>query len=486
MRRLTQTLALLTLTATVPQVAQADWQAIVVGQPGPMADLSFADAFHASQAFEKGGIPVIDIIRDLPRARLTDTLAALTDVPRLIIFYSGRIPSGSISMNDGTMPLATILRSAAVAGTQEMILMIENCTSNIPDSAQVILPETPEGMELMVMSSAEFGDTCASGERLSDELKDLSQETALTGPLLDALDDMVVTGSVSTPVMLSAPVLAGSFLDEGVIELLPDDVILLVPIDDDFDEEPEAGDTELLDDTVFIEVVLPARAPTLPQETIDSDEPVITFAALPQAQIAALPLAAGLPEPSVLVGLIEGVTDASLDTGEGESSALDYENLEAARALREANPELFASMLSSGAFDPPEDIVALSLQTELKRMNCYRSRLDNDWGRGSRSSVGRYFQQVGESNPHGQQATVDLFRYIIGRDDVACPTPVAATRSSSSSSTRSSSSNTSRNTSSGSTASSTPSAPAASSGGSSSSSSRPSGNAFGSGSGVFR
>ena len=31
------------------------------------------------------------------------------------------------------------------------------------------------------------------------------------------------------------------------------------------------------------------------------------------------------------------------------------------------------------------------LQTELARMNCYRSRIDGDWGPGSRRSVGWSF-----------------------------------------------------------------------------------------------
>jgi len=486
----------LSSTLTAPSnVDAAPWQAIVVGHPGGgLGQQPFEDAFHASRAFENGGIPVIDIIRDLPRARLTDTLGTLTNVPRLIVFYSGRIPSGSIEMQDGTMPLTTILKSAAAGGTREMVLILENCTDASPTPAQVIVPEAPEGMELMVLTSAAFGGLCEPDERLSDELEDMSNEAVLRGPLLDELDDAIVTGAVSTQIMLSDPVTVGSpLLDTGAITFLPDDVILLTPVDDDFTNvavAPDDDDDLVLNDDLFVEVVLPAREPPLPEEVIQDDGPVITFAALPASQITALPLATGLPEPSIIVGLIEGVTDASLETNPDseDSNALDYSNLEAVRALRVANPELFAAMLATGAFDPSQEELEVALQTELKRMNCYRMRIDGDWGRGSRRAAQQYFDEGKVDASVGTAATFDLFRTILGNKDVACATPVARASSGSRSGGNRSNSGASSNRGTSSSSAPATSSPTRSTGSASSGTSRSSGGGFSSGNfgGVFR
>jgi len=437
----TAALALTLLGLTAAPLAAQEWKAIVVGQPGPGAKMSFADAFHAGQALEKGGLPLIDMIRDMPRARLTDTLAVLEDAPRLLLFYSGRIPSGSVSMQDGTMPLDTILRSASVAGTEEMILMLENCTDQSPVPAQVIVPEPPEGMALMVIASAGPGERCEPDERLSDVLGLMSEEEELTGDLLERLDGMFTVGSVPSPVVMTG---APEEDVQELVELLPEDVILLAPLDGDFSlggGGDDDGFEETIGDDEVIEIVLPARVPGLPQEVVDNT-PVVTFAALPTAQIAALPLAAGLPEPSILVGLIEGVTEASLDVDpepESESTALaSFINDNAAiaaslttlRELRKNDPEMYASLLASGAFDPPAgDVLAKVIQTELRRMNCYLGGIDGDYGPRSRRGSTSYYDELKKkeiASLESPDASVDLFRLILGNDEVRCPDPVVA------------------------------------------------------------
>ena len=187
--------------------------------------------------------------------------------------------------------------------------------------------------------------------------------------------------------------------------------------------------------------MLPARVPDLPQEVVDNT-PVVTFAALPTAQIAALPLAAGLPEPSILVGLIEGVTEASLDVDpepEAESTALaSFINDNAAiaaslttlRELRKNDPEMYASLLASGAFDPPAgDVLAKVIQTELRRMNCYLGGIDGDYGPRSRRGSSSYYDELKKkeiASLESPDASVDLFRLILGNDEVRCPDPVVA------------------------------------------------------------
>ena len=152
--------------------------------------------------------------------------------------------------------------------------------------------------------------------------------------------------------------------------------------------------------------------------------------AAPAPQVAArpraVPGAGGLPAPSIIVGYPEEEVEASFevareeDTGPVSGSELSYENLEGRLAMRDENPTLYSSLVESGAFDPPANQIALALQTELKRMNCYTSVLDNDWGPGSRASVARYFEQRGEPVPT-QDATYELWHTVIDSEDVRCP-----------------------------------------------------------------
>ena len=139
----------------------------------------------------------------------------------------------------------------------------------------------------------------------------------------------------------------------------------------------------------------------------------------------------GLPAPSILVGFLtedgeivsdpEIVAPAIVDSpvsGDG----LGYEDLEARNAMREADPDLFASLVETGAFDPPDAEMARAIQTELARMNCYKSTIDGIWGPGSRRSVTGYYEQVGGSTP-SQDPDARIFRAIIASEDVRCPDP---------------------------------------------------------------
>lgn len=136
----------------------------------------------------------------------------------------------------------------------------------------------------------------------------------------------------------------------------------------------------------------------------------------------------GLPAPSILVGFAtdDDVTVApEVEDGPVAGSGLSYDDLDARNAMREQDAELFASLVESGAFDPPEAELARAIQTELARMNCYRSGIDGIWGPGSRRSVTAYYEEVGGSTP-SQDPDPRIFRQIIANDDVRCPTPAPA------------------------------------------------------------
>lgn len=139
--------------------------------------------------------------------------------------------------------------------------------------------------------------------------------------------------------------------------------------------------------------------------------------------------AEGLPQPSIIIGRIEPGQEAAfgIETLLPESVAalaFGWRDLEAREALRARDPELFAQLVSEGHLDPPADELAVALQTDLARMNCYRSGIDGLWGPGSRRSVGEYFDQLGTDAP-GVNATPAVYRAMMLGGDVACPTPVA-------------------------------------------------------------
>lgn len=152
-------------------------------------------------------------------------------------------------------------------------------------------------------------------------------------------------------------------------------------------------------------------------------------------QGAAIPVAArvsaGLPQPSIIVGLIApgqeeefGVERLLPATVEQVGFPLD--DLAAREAMRESDPDMFRRLIEEGHLDPEADQLNRALQIELARMNCYRSGIDGAWGPGSRRSVGQYFDQVASVDWPDAAPTNDLLRTIIINGDVACPTPVAA------------------------------------------------------------
>jgi hypothetical protein len=156
----------------------------------------------------------------------------------------------------------------------------------------------------------------------------------------------------------------------------------------------------------------------------------LIFAAPAAAQLAAVPRAAGLPEPSIIVGLIEASAPVSFErvpeAADVGSNEITYDNLAARTSLRRQDISLFSSLVDSGAFDPPPELLARALQTELARMGCYTAGIDGNWGRGSVGAVDRYFAQRSEDSPVTRNAEVALFRQIISFEDVACPPPEVA------------------------------------------------------------
>ncbi len=152
-------------------------------------------------------------------------------------------------------------------------------------------------------------------------------------------------------------------------------------------------------------------------------------------QLGATPAAAraaiGMPQPSIIVGMIapgqeEEFGLETLLPATVQQVAFSLDDIAAREALRENQPEIFRRLIEEGHMDPDEAQLNRVLQTELARMNCYRSGIDGAWGPGSRRSVGEYFEELSSVDWPDQSPTNELFRAILLNGDVACPTPVAA------------------------------------------------------------
>jgi hypothetical protein len=97
-------------------------------------------------------------------------------------------------------------------------------------------------------------------------------------------------------------------------------------------------------------------------------------------------------------------------------------------ADRAALEGIFGAALPPGLMlEPPAPadpkVLALAVQTELQRLNCYRGALDGDWGRGSRSALEAYGKAAG-SMPDTLDPTPVLLRTLQALPDgKLCPDP---------------------------------------------------------------
>lgn len=160
--------------------------------------------------------------------------------------------------------------------------------------------------------------------------------------------------------------------------------------------------------------------------------PILAASAAPGIVPAALRAGTGKPLPSLILGRVEAGQEEvfgieRLLPATVEQVGFAWDDVAAREALRTRDPELFRDLVSQGHIDPEAALLNRALQTELQRMNCYRSGIDGQWGPGSRRSVRSYFDQVDGKDWPDQQPTNELFREILLNGDVACPAAVAAT-----------------------------------------------------------
>ncbi len=90
----------------------------------------------------------------------------------------------------------------------------------------------------------------------------------------------------------------------------------------------------------------------------------------------------------------------------------------------------------------PDDL-ARAMQIELQRLGCYTSRIDGDWGRGSRRAMQRFIDASGETGIDDLNPSASSWNILVNIEEAVCgtaPAPRAAPVASSSSSSGGSSS----------------------------------------------
>lgn len=402
----------LCLTCASATLAQG-WEAIVIGQPGPGAARAFSDAYHAAEALRTNGFDAVHLLRDSPRAVLEQAFLDAGGAERVVIYFAGALENGgtTLRLKDDVLELAALVAWFEQAQLTQAAILVENCSD--PGNADSLLnfPEIPDGLAVYLAASAGPGEDCAQIDtRLTDQLKDKVANPG--GSLQESLTGLPAYATFFDPIPFTAPDVAPAPVSQSpVVSVVASDVVALTPV-----ATSVQGVTSLA----------PVAA-AQPRQTSGRGG-VVIFEPPAQSQLAAIPVAVGLPEPSIIVGIIEEENasfDAVATPGDVGSTEITYENLTERRRLRAEQPELFETLVASGAFDPPENLLVVALQTELERMRCYTAGVDGQWGGGSRRSVARYFDEISGVEAVSLDPDFPLFRQIIRRDDIVCPAPVA-------------------------------------------------------------
>lgn len=188
--------------------------------------------------------------------------------------------------------------------------------------------------------------------------------------------------------------------------------------------------TDLAQPVAISSTLLPAENILVSQTSQQAPNTVRIFTASVNPAQQIQPTAAGLPTPSIIVGIVKPEDSFANPTKLGaaisgtEMGALDYN---ARQKMRADNPDLFNRLLTSGAFDPPANAIAGAIQTELSRMGCYSSRIDGIWGNGSRAAVDRYYARIGNTATT-KEPVIQLWRQLLRKGDVTCPAPRTTAR----------------------------------------------------------
>ncbi len=395
----------LALMASAACVSAAELRSLVMGQSGAGADYAFGDAYHVAQVLRAGQSGPVEMLRDQSESRVRAALAELSGSPTVLIYYAGRLTGGGHQMRlaDGTLGLSDVMRDLQASGTKQLIMLVEDCAGPDagPTEAALATLDAVPGLAVYMAASAAGGAVCpARDARMSARLRDRAK-TAQDSGMAVSLEQMLAgLWTLGKAPLLSLFAGSGEPAKPPMVSLVGQDVVTLAPV-----RAPAVSRVRTLQPTSSGRRVAGQQADT-----------VEIFAAAARAPRVALPRAPGLPEPSIIVGVIEGNSDdAAVD--------IAYDDLSGRTRIRQQDPDRFAALVGGGVFDPPADQTARAIQSELSRMGCYNGALDGLWGSGSRGALQRYFNERPEVTAVSLEPVAGVFRQIIVAADVSCPAP---------------------------------------------------------------
>jgi len=421
-------------------------EAIVVSTFGLSADPVSRDLRADALAVSEGLLGLGYNVRRFENPDVTvlqDAIAA-ADGRDLVLYYAG---------SEAAL-LPELTEAVAQASASSAAVFLDMCRAELvlgdDIAAAWSLPETLPNDVFVAASIAPDAPCGVSvgpvAERLLEGLgvPGLTLELAFAAPEDDSTP-VWTTSTFSQPFVFRQPVsdMRLTSEDYALLDKLPEDaqaqmIALWTQAGIAVDRSgivPVAPVQRVVQDTIVLSApVQPVRAAAtviLPRATsgatpVDDGVSVIAAAPAQAGDNRAVPGVGGLPSPSIIVGLIAQEASFSTVTEDGgalTASEFDYTNLEGRRAMRTENPALFASLIETGAFDPPPAELVFAIQSELTRMDCYDRGIDGRWGGGSEAGLRRYYEEIDET-PDGLEPTLAAFHKMLLQDDVTCP-PVA-------------------------------------------------------------
>jgi hypothetical protein len=440
----------------IPAFAQDRVALIVSSDAGaPPTESMRKDAFALSETLFGMGFAVTRM-ENPNAAALTQALTGLPKDATALLFFSGAArPEGTETMLvTGAEPVSLAATIAALqsGGREQALVFLDTCRPG----AEALPPPTLAPNVFLALPTAP-GAPCPTGA------PSMAQEmlTRITAPGMALTEQFPASEAVAGPGVWVQTGLTTPFTFRAATS-----TTVLTAADYQMLDRLSPADREKMltlwsEAGIVVDVAdaRPAQAPAAGGDVVAAASPVIvqnagvispvqtvvspivagaevqgealaTLAAAPATPRPTgprpVPGAGGLPQPSIILGEQETLASLAVpDVPETPpAQQLDYTDIEARKALKASDATGYAELIQSGAYDPPPEQLAVAVQTELARMNCYTRSIDGDWGNGSRRALQLYFDTL-KVAATTQEPTVEVFRQLLTEDEVACPDVVA-------------------------------------------------------------
>ncbi len=249
-----RTLAVSSIALMAATGAKADpWSVLVIGTGG--------EAVSVSSALSSAGVADVRHLMDGTARDIVDAVGGMAGNDRVLVYYEGALASrgGQPAIGDDPrLTMAALADRLAAEGASEVAILIENCSTAA--GAEIAPPVGSLRADVLLAASAGPGQGC-EGPTLTAALIGASLGTPLEQIVSGAWVGVSPRGSFSLDPGAGAPSSAIAMLEPR-----PEGTTLAAPLGD---------------------------------EAIQS----AVFTPLPDSQIAAIPVAAGMPQPSIIVGI---------------------------------------------------------------------------------------------------------------------------------------------------------------------------------------